>query len=164
MSDTLTIVQCLTFTLASETYALEVGHVREVLEMSTITPLPRTPEYMRGVINVRGSVVPVVDLRLKLGMAKTEKSINTCIVVLDVPRAGETVTVGALVDSVQEVVEFDSAKIEPPPKLGMAVQTRFLKGIGKRDERFVIVLDIGSIFEAGDLDALGAGEAVSGSA
>jgi purine-binding chemotaxis protein CheW len=156
MSDTLTIVQCLTFTLASETYALEVGHVREVLEMSTITPLPRTPEYMRGVINVRGSVVPVVDLRLKLGMAKTEKSINTCIVVLDVPRAGETVTVGALVDSVQEVVEFDSAKIEPPPKLGMAVQTRFLKGIGKRDERFVIVLEIAEIFAQEELDTLSA--------
>lgn len=107
MSDAVAIMQCLTFTLASETYALEVENVREVLEMSAITPIPRAPDYLRGVINVRGSVVPVVDLRLKLGMPRTEKSIDTCIVVLGVSVDKETVTVGALVDSVQEVVDFN---------------------------------------------------------
>jgi purine-binding chemotaxis protein CheW len=159
MNETTTVEQFLTFTLASETYALEVGHVREVLEMTPITPLPRAPEYMRGVINVRGSVVPVVDLRLKLGMAKTEKTIDTCVVVLDVPGSGGEVTVGALVDSVQEVVDFDSEKMEPPPRLGSAVQTEFLRGIGKREDRFVMILQIGKIFEAEELDTLAAAEA-----
>jgi purine-binding chemotaxis protein CheW len=158
MGEILTAEQFLTFALATETYALAVGHVREVLEMSTITPLPRTPEYMRGVINVRGSVVPVIDLRLKLGMTRTEKSIDTCVVVLDVPTPEGAVTVGALVDSVQEVVEFDASRIEPPPRLGTAVQAEFLRGIGKRDERFVVILEIGRIFEAEELEVLGAAE------
>jgi chemotaxis signal transduction protein len=156
MGETLTIEQFLTFTLASETYALEVGHVREVLEMSSITPLPRTPDYLRGVINVRGSVVPVIDLRLKLGMPKTERSIDTCVVVLDVATQEGTVTAGALVDSVQEVVEFNSSRVEPPPRLGTAVRSEFLKGIGMRDERFVMILEIGRIFEAEELEVLGA--------
>jgi purine-binding chemotaxis protein CheW len=156
MAETLTIEQFLTFTLGTESYALPVGNVREVLEMAAITPLPRTPEYMRGVINVRGSVVPVIDLRLKLGMSRTEKSIDTCVAVLDVPGAEGQVTVGALVDSVQEVVEFDAAKIEPPPRLGTGVQAEFLKGIGKREERFVMILEIGRIFEAEELDDLAA--------
>jgi purine-binding chemotaxis protein CheW len=158
MADTMTIEQFLTFTLASETYALEVSKVREVLEMSSITPLPRTPEFLRGVINVRGSVVPVIDLRLKLGMTRTEKSIDTCVVVLDVPSGAGMVTVGALVDSVQEVVEFDSARREPPPRLGTAVEAGFLKGIGKRDEKFVMILEIGRIFEADELEVLGAAD------
>jgi purine-binding chemotaxis protein CheW len=163
MAETQTTEQFLTFTLATETYALEVGNVREVLEMSRITPLPRTPQYMRGVINVRGSVVPVVDLKLKLGMSRTEKSIDTCVVVLDVPSPEGRVTIGALVDSVQEVVEFDSAKIEPPPRLGTAVQTEFLRGIGKREERFVMILEIGKVFAAGELGALSAAEAAPAS-
>jgi chemotaxis signal transduction protein len=158
MGETLTMEQFLSFTLAGETYALEVGDVREVLEVSTITPLPRTPGYLRGVINVRGSVVPVIDLRLKLGMSKTEKSIDTCVVVLDVPSALGPVTAGALVDSVQEVVEFEAAMIEPPPRLGTAVRADFLKGIGKRDGRFVMILSIGRIFEPEELRELEAAE------
>jgi purine-binding chemotaxis protein CheW len=159
MSETATVAQYLTFTLGSETYALEVGHVREVLEMTSITPLPRTPQYMRGVINVRGSVVPVVDLRLKLGMTRTENTIDTCIVVLEIGTDGGSMTVGTLVDAVQEVVDFDSAKVEPPPRLGTAVRTEFLRGIGKREERFVMILEIGRIFEAEELDTLSAAEA-----
>jgi purine-binding chemotaxis protein CheW len=121
--------------------------VREVLELNAITPLPRTAEYVRGVINVRGSVVPVIDLRLKLGMARTEKASETCVVILDLPSTAGQATVGALVDSVQEVVEMGDAGIEPPPRMGTVVQTDLLKGIGKRDEKFVMILDTVRVFE-----------------
>ncbi len=159
MSDVLTIEQYLSFTLAGETYALAVENVREVLEMSTITPLPRVPAFMRGVINVRGSVVPVIDLRLKMGMSMTEKGIDTCVVVLDIPSTEGMATVGALVDSVQEVVEFDSASVEPPPRMGTSVRAEHLRGIGKRDERFVLILDISTIFKEGELQSLTEGAA-----
>jgi purine-binding chemotaxis protein CheW len=130
--------------------------VREVLEMGVITPLPRVPQYMRGVVNVRGSVVPVMDLRLKLGMGGTERSVTTCVIVLEVPDGSGTQTVGALVDSVNEVVEFDSAGIEPPPRLGTTVESGLLQGIGKKEERFVIILRIGRIFQEEELGALAA--------
>lgn len=151
------ITQCLTFTLGEESYALDVAKVREVLEMAHITPLPRAPEYLRGVINVRGSVVPVVDLRLKLGMARTEKTIDTCIVVLDISTESGSTTVGTLVDAVQEVVDFDAKAIEPPPKLGMSVNTEFILGIGKRDDRFVMILDIQKVFAEEELVTLAEG-------
>ncbi len=159
MAETTMMTQCLTFSLGEELYALDVGGVREVLEMTRIAPLPRTPEYLRGVINVRGSVVPVVDLRLKLGMARSEKTIDTCIVVLDIAVDGSPVTVGILVDAVQEVVDFDSSRIEPPPHLGTALKAEFIQGIGKRDERFVMILDIQRIFAEEELTALAAAEA-----
>lgn len=174
MSDVLTKEQFLSFTLANVTFALQVEHVREVLEVTTITPIPRTPQFMCGVINVRGSVVPVIDLRMKLGMERTgrprdaapdageavfrpaprfqEKSVDACVVVLDIPSGETTVVVGALVDSVQEVLEFDKDKIEPPPRIGTAMSSEFLKGIGKRDDQFVMILGIDKIFQAEELE------------
>jgi purine-binding chemotaxis protein CheW len=111
------------------------------------------------VINVRGSVVPVVDLRLKLGMSRTEKSINTCIVVLDLAGTEGVLTLGVLVDAVQEVVEFDSSRIEPPPRLGTAVRSEFLTGIGKREDRFIMLLDVKNVFAEGELGELARVEA-----
>ena len=158
MTETAATIQCLTFGLGDESYALDVKRVREVLEMTHITPLPRTPEYLSGVINVRGSVVPVVDLRLKLGMTRSEKTINTCIVVLDISTEGGSVTVGTLVDAVQGVVDFDSSKISLAPHIGTAVRAEFIQGIGKREERFVMILDIQKVFVEEELVRLAEAE------
>ena len=111
------IRQYLTFKLGDEIYALDVATVREVLDFTTLTKIPRTPEFMRGVINLRGNVVPVVDLRLGFGLSKTERTVNTCIVVVEVDLEGERTIVGALADSVEEVIDLEPDQIEPPPKL-----------------------------------------------
>ena len=104
--------QYLTFKLADEVFAIDVANIREILDFTTVTKVPQTPEFMRGVINLRGSVVPVVDMRLKFGMPKTEKTVNTCIIVTEMELEGETIVVGALADSVQEVLEFEPEQIE----------------------------------------------------
>mgnify|MGYP006434630425 CR=1 FL=1 len=141
-----TTSQYLTFTLADEQYAVQVYDVKEVLEYTTVTRVPRTQEFMRGVINLRGSVVPVIDLRLKFGMGETEKTIDTSIIVMEVEINGDSVTVGTLADSVQEVINLDEAQIEPSPQIGTRIKTDFIRGIGKQDERFIIILDIDRIF------------------
>lgn len=138
--------QYLTLTLDNELFAVDVAKVREVLDYTTITKIPRTPEYMRGVLNLRGSVVPVVDLRLKFGMSKTENKKNTCIIVLEIALEDEVIIWGALADSVQEVFEFEPEQIEPAPKFGTKFKAEFLRGIGKRDEKFIMILDIDRVF------------------
>lgn len=138
--------QYLTFRLAKETFAVDVAKVREILDFVTITKVPQTPDFMRGVINLRGSVVPVVDMKLKFGMEPTEKTVNTCIVVLEVNIDKETTIVGALADSVQEVVDLDPSQIEPPPRIGMNLSIDFIKGMGKLNDEFVIILDTDEIF------------------
>lgn len=143
--------QYLTFKLDEEVFALEISKVREVLEFSSVTKVPRTPPFMRGVINLRGSVVPVVDMKLKFGMAKTEKVINTCVIIVEVSIDDDSVVLGALADSVQEVIDLDLASIEPPPKIGARLNTDFIKGMGKRGEEFIIILDINKVFSADEL-------------
>ncbi|EPR37347.1 CheW protein [Desulfovibrio sp. X2] len=143
--------QYLTFVLAEEIFALDITSVREVLEMTTVTRIPRTPEFMRGVINLRGHAVPVVDMRLKFGLPKTEATVNTCIIIVEVEVEGEETVLGALVDSVREVVEMPAEDIEPAPRMGTSVDTRFIRGIGKQDAQFVIILDIDKVFSADEL-------------
>jgi purine-binding chemotaxis protein CheW len=143
--------QYLTFQLGEEIFAIDVAHVREILEFTAIAKVPKTPDYMRGVINLRGSVVPVLDMRLKFGMSITEKTVNTCIVVVEVLLENETAVIGALVDSVQEVFELEPDRIEPAPKLGMQLKTEFIKGMGKRDNNFIIILDIDRLFSTEEL-------------
>lgn len=138
--------QYLTFILEDELFAVDVIKVREVLDYTNITKIPRTPDYMRGVINLRGSVVPVLDLRLKFGMSKTENTINTCIIVMEVVTDTETIILGALADSVQEVFELEPDQIEPTPRIGTRFNAEFLKGMGKRDDKFLMILDIDKIF------------------
>jgi purine-binding chemotaxis protein CheW len=147
-------VQYLTFKLSDEIFAIDVSKVREILEMTSITKVPQTPEFMRGVINLRGSVVPVIDLRLNFGMPCTEQTVNTCIIVVEVSLGGEVVVLGALADSVQEVVEMEPDKIEPAPHLGTKLNTAFIKGMGKIDDDFVMILDIDKVFAAEDLAAV----------
>ncbi len=143
--------QYLTFRLGDEIFALDVAQVREVLDMSTITKVPGTPDFMRGVINVRGSVVPVIDLRLKFGMSRTENTMDTRIVVMEIFMDGEVVVLGTLADSVNEVIDLDKNRIEPPPRIGMRWRTEFIRGIGKRDELFIILLDIDRVFSSDEL-------------
>jgi len=147
-------IQYLTFKLAEETFALDVAKVREILELTSITKVPQTPDYMRGVINLRGSVVPVVDMRLKFGMGMTGQTVNTCIIVVEVTLDGDAIVIGALADSVQEVVEMEPGSIEPPPHIGTRLDTTFIKGMGKIDDHFVMVLDIDMIFSFTELAEL----------
>ena len=151
--------QYLTFKLADEIFAVDVAKVREILEWTTITKVPQTPEYMCGVINLRGSVVPVIDLKQKFGMAATAKTVNTCIIVVEVAQENETIVLGALADSVQEVFELEPDKIEPAPKIGTNLNTDFLQGMGKHNESFIMILDIDRVFGDVELDAVQSGEA-----
>jgi purine-binding chemotaxis protein CheW len=135
-----------------------VGNVREVLELIPITKLPKTPDYMSGVVNVRGSVVPVIDLRQKLGMSKGEKTVDTCIIVIEIPLDNAMTILGVMVDSVQEVMEFDPSQIDPPPRIGERIRSDFLIGIGKKDDRFVMIMKITEVISSEDAELIrGAG-------
>jgi purine-binding chemotaxis protein CheW len=155
--------QYLTFKLDDEVFAVGIDKVREVLDYTSVTKVPQTPDFMRGVINLRGSVVPVVDMRLKFGMAKTEKTVNTCIIIVEINLEGETTILGALADSVQEVLDLEPHQIEPAPKIGTKLRTDFIRGMGKRDEQFIIILDIDKVFSSEELAAVGSvhGESVA---
>jgi purine-binding chemotaxis protein CheW len=147
------IQQFLTFLLGDEVYAFDVSHVREILEVIPITRVPRTPEYLRGVINNRGSVIPVLDVKRKFGLGKTEKGVNTCIIVAELQVGNDPITVGVLSDSVQEVVELDAGQIQPPPRVGSGQGAEFLLGIGKKDDRFIMIMDINHLFSVQELSA-----------
>ncbi len=147
--------QYLTFRLEDEVFALDISKVREVLDFTTVTKVPRTPDFMRGVINLRGSVVPVVDMRLKFGMEATEKTVNTCIIITEIALDGETTVLGALADSVQEVIDLEPEQIEPAPRIGTRLRTDFIKGMGKRDDRFLMILDIDRVFSSDELALVG---------
>lgn len=141
--------QYLSYKLDDEVFALEISKVREVLEFGGVTKVPRTPDFMRGVINLRGSVVPVIDLKLKFGAPETVAGVDTCVVIVEVRVDGKPIVLGLLADSVQEVFEQDAAEIEPAPRIGTWVRTNFIKGMAKREEDFLILLDIDKVF-AGD--------------
>jgi len=143
--------QFLTFTLGKEIFALDIGTVREVLELMPITHIPRTPEFMRGVINLRGHAVPVVEMRRKLNMKPIDDTVDTCIIVVELEHAGETTIMGALVDSVREVFEMSPDAVEPAPKMGAAVKAEYIRGMGRQDDRFIIILDISRAFSSEEL-------------
>ena len=149
MSDNTTL-QYLTFALGDEIFALETGSVREVIELVPVTRIPKTPPFMRGVINLRGHAVPVVDLRIKFDMPRTQDTVNTCIIIVDVEVEGENCHMGAIVDSVREVFEMTSDQINPPPRMGTSVKADFIRGMGKQNEEFIMILDIGKVFSPGE--------------
>src|ERR1700723_3308139 len=146
--------QYLTFKLGNEIFATDVAKVREVLDLTNITAIPRTPDFMSGVINLRGNVVPVVDLRLCFQMSKTVRTRNTCIVVVEVLLESESTVIGALADSVEEVIDMEPDQIKPAPKIGTQIRTDFIKGMGKRDAQFIMILDIDRVFSAEELSAV----------
>jgi purine-binding chemotaxis protein CheW len=143
--------QYLSFKLDEEEFALDISKVREVLDFTKITKVPQTPDFMKGVINLRGSVVPVVDLNRKFGIKDTEKTVNTRIIIGEVSIEGDETVLGVLADSVHEVMELEPESIEPAPKIGAKLNTDFIKGMGKRDDEFVMILDIDKVFSAEEL-------------
>ena len=143
--------QFLTFTLGEEVFALDISSVREVLEFTTITKVPRMPESIRGVINLRGRAVPVVDVRLKFGMPETTRTVDTCIIIVEVNLAGEETVLGALADSVKEVMDIEPGDIEPAPRMGTSIRADFIRGIGKHGDEFIILLDIDRVFSDEEL-------------
>jgi purine-binding chemotaxis protein CheW len=145
--------QYLTFKLGNEVFGIDVAKVREILDFTTITEIPRTPEFMSGVINLRGNVVPVVDLRLCFQMSKTVRTRNTCIVVVEVLLESESTVIGALADSVEEVIDLEPEQIKPAPKIGTQIRTDFIKGMGTRENQFIMILDIDCVFSVEQLAA-----------
>ncbi len=140
-------VQYLTFTLDGEAYATEITKVREVLEYTDITRVPRTPEYMQGVINLRGNVVPVIDLRLQFGMESGKITVDTCIIIIEVTINDQSIVLGALADSVLEVIDLRSDQLESAPTLGTRVNNEFIQAMGKTSEgRFIIMLNMDKVF------------------
>lgn len=143
--------QYLTFKLDNEIYAMDITTVREVLDIIQITKVPRMPDFMCGVINLRGGVVPVVDLKLKFGLEAAESLKETCIVIIEVVLDGEETILGILVDSVQEVISLEPEQIDPPPRIGTRLKTEFIRGMGKKDTEFIIILETIKVFSAKEL-------------
>jgi purine-binding chemotaxis protein CheW len=141
----------LSFKLGDEEFAAHVSKVLSIMEMTKITKVPKSPEYMKGVINLRGQVLPVVDTRIKFGMSPTEFTKNTCIVVMEVELENDSVQVGTLVDSVQEVLEITEDQIQPPPSIGSKYQSQFIYGMAKVDEKFIMLLDMDKVFSAEEI-------------
>ena len=138
----------LTFKLGEEEFAAHVGKVLNILEMTKITEVPKSPDYMKGVINLRGSVLPVIDTRIKFGMTPTEYTPNTCIVVMDIDMDGDSIHVGALVDSVQAVLEIEDTQILPPPSIGHKYRSEFIEGVANINDSFIIILNMDEVFSS----------------
>ncbi|MBF0377643.1 MAG: chemotaxis protein CheW [Desulfamplus sp.] len=143
--------QYLTFKLDDEIYALGINHVREVLDFTKITRVPRMPDFMCGVLNLRGGVVPVVDLRIKFAMPVKEKTVDTCIIIIEITIGEEETLLGIMADSVQEVMSLEPDQIKPPPKIGTRLKTEFIKGMGKKNDEFIIILECDKVFSSEEL-------------
>ena len=143
--------QFLTFTLGAEVFAMDIRTVREIIQYGPMTTVPLMPGFVRGVINLRGAVVPVIDLQARFGRPAAEVGKKTCIVIFDSLRQDERVELGLLVDAVSEVIDIAPADIEPPPNFGTAVRRDFIRGMGKVANRFVIILEPDKAFDVNDM-------------
>lgn len=141
----------LTFSLGSEGYGVSILKVKEIIGMMDITPIPRTPEFVKGVINLRGKIIPVMDLRTKFGMPQQQYDERTCIIVAEILVHGVEKLLGIVVDMVSEVVTISADQIEPPPEYGNTVEHSAILGIGKIKDRVVIILDIDEVFTSDEL-------------
>jgi purine-binding chemotaxis protein CheW len=153
--------QYLGFHIAGEEYAIRILRVREILEYDTVTRVPTTPPSIRGVINLRGSVVPVVDLAVKFGLGESAITKRSCVVVVDAVVHGEAMVIGLLTDAVSQVVDLPPGEIEPPPSFGTRVRVECLLGMGRAGKKFVLLLDIDrllSMDEAAAVEAVAEGE------
>lgn len=138
--------QFLTFKLYDEIYAVRIEMVREVMDYSHITRVPKAPPFMKGAINLRGGVVPVVDLRVKFGMPQAAPTVDTCIIIIEVEMDGEDTLLGALADQVREVIQLEANQVEPPPKIGTRLDTEFIMGMAEVENEFIVILDIEKAF------------------
>lgn len=156
--------QHLTFGLGKETFAIPIQRIREILQFEALTEVPLTPPFVRGVLNMRGAVVPVLDLSVRFERDLTAIGPRTCVVIIEVPTAEESVVLGVLVDHVNEVLEIAPDEVEPAPSFGSSVRPDFVSGVAKVGSRFVIVLDVAhalSVEELASLAEHGAGDASS---
>ncbi|MBL8358874.1 MAG: purine-binding chemotaxis protein CheW [Rubrivivax sp.] len=147
-------MQALTFQLGAEVYALDIRNVREIIQHGPMTTVPLMPGFVRGVINLRGAVVPVVDLNARFGRLASLPGKKTCVVIFDAMRDGERAELGLMVDAVSEVVDIPAEAIEPPPGFGASVRREFIRGIGKIGGRFVILLDPDRALDIDDMARL----------
>jgi purine-binding chemotaxis protein CheW len=141
----------LSFKLSEEVFAINVSRVLNILEMSQITKIPKSPEYMKGVINLRGTVLPVIDLRIKFGLPEKELSVDTSIIVLSIDLNGDQVLVGTLVDAVREVLELRNDEISPAPSIGTKYNSGFIEGMWRHDDKFTMILNINKIFSTEEI-------------
>ena len=146
--------QYLTFTLGEEVFAMDIRTVREIIQVGPMTTVPLMPNFVRGVINLRGAVVPVIDLHARFGRATAKLGKKTCIVIFDAMRDGERVELGLMVDAVSEVIDIPADAIEPPPNFGTAVRRDFIRGMGKVAQRFVVILDPDKAFDIDEMAGL----------
>jgi len=146
--------QFLTFTLGEEVFAMDIRTVREIIQYGPMTTVPLMPGFVRGVINLRGAVVPVIDLQARFGRPTAKVGKKTCIVIFDALRDGERVELGLMVDAVSEVIEIAPGQIEPPPNFGTAVRRDFIRGMGKVASRFVIILEPDRAFDVSEMAEL----------
>jgi purine-binding chemotaxis protein CheW len=143
--------QFLTFTLGKEMFAIGILNIKEILEYGQLTSVPMMPEFIRGVINLRGSVVPVVDLRARFGDKQADITKRTCIVIIEVTSEDERQDIGVVVDTVSEVLEIPETEIEPPPAFGAKIRADFIAGMGKVNGDFVIILDVEKVLSVDEL-------------
>jgi purine-binding chemotaxis protein CheW len=141
----------LSFRIGNEVFASDVKNVLNILEMTKITKVPKAPSYMKGVINLRGIVLPVIDSRIKFGITETEITSNTCIIVLELHVGSEPIMVGAIVDSVKEVLELNDSDILPPPNIGTNFRTDYLKGMAHAEDGFIMLLDAEKVFASDEI-------------
>lgn len=146
--------QYLTFTLGGEVFAMDIHRVREIIQHAAMTVVPLMPRFVRGVINLRGAVVPVIDLQSRFGGAATQVGKKTCIVIFDASSEGEKLELGLMVDAVSEVIEIPSAHIEPAPHFGTTIARDFIWGMGKVNGEFIVILDSECALNIDDMVAL----------
>jgi purine-binding chemotaxis protein CheW len=147
----LEVKTCLSFLLDEEVFAIDVSKVINILEMNHITRIPKAPGYMKGVINLRGTVLPVIDLRTKFGLSEKETTVDTSIIVLSINLDGEPVLVGTLVDAVREVLELKTEDIAPSPTIGAKYNSGFIEGMWRTNEKFIMILDIDKVFSTDEI-------------
>lgn len=147
----LSVNSYLSFKLDKEEFALHVSKVLNILEMTKITEVPKAPYYMKGVINLRGTVLPVIDTRLKFGMTETVYTEKTCIIVMELQLDNEKVFVGGLVDEVVAVIDLEESQIEPPPGIGSKYKSEFIYGMAKQEDNFIMLLDMERVFTGDEI-------------
>ncbi|HCL77286.1 chemotaxis protein CheW [Stutzerimonas nitrititolerans] len=146
--------QYLTFQLAEEMFAVGIQQVREIIEYGNVTTVPMMPRFVRGVINLRGSVVPVIDLSARFGRGSSEIHRRTCVVIVEVEQEGAQQELGMIVDAVSEVLDIPQSEIEPAPAFGARIRADFISGMGKIEGRFVVLLDVDKVLAVDEMAAL----------
>ncbi|MGR9012125.1 MAG: chemotaxis protein CheW [Gammaproteobacteria bacterium] len=146
--------QYLTFMLSGETYAISILRIKEIIQYGQLTEVPRMPSFIRGVINLRGAVVPVIDLSARFGKPPTQVGRRNCIIIIEVDLEDETHSIGVMVDAVNAVLEISDSEIEPPPTFGTNIRTEFIAGMGKINGKFVIILNIQQVLSMDEMATL----------